>query len=935
MQAIWIVGLLALGVEPGTVADPAPGAMPVVGAPTHGLWRFEGEMGRRVNANVEQWLLRAPAANPGIIEMFHQRDRALPYGPIMPFAGEFAGKYLISAIQALDLTDDPRLQALLEHYVAALIDSQAEDGYLGPFREAERLLANWDLWGHYHCMLGLLMWYDRTGDERALTCVLRAADLMCALYIDTEHRPVQAGAPETNNLAVLHVLANLYRRTGNERYLRLVRVIEEDMTTVGDWLRQGDAGTPFHLLNGQGSRWESLHIVQGLAEMYRTTGDERYKKAVLSLWDSVRRFDRHPSGAFTTWERGVGSVYAQGQIETCCSVAWTALTVDVLELTGDARAADELELTLWNEFLAAQHPSGSWFTYDTPMNGIRYPTYQQISFQARPSAPELNCCSVNGPRGLGMLPSWAVMETATHREHPGLVVNFYGPGRCEIQRANGNRVALAQETQYPVEGTIKLIVSPKRKEAFPLLLRIPDWSAQTRVSVNGDPWREAAAPGSYLTIERRWKKGDTLEVTFDMRPRIWSGTGVRSGCVAIHAGPLLLAYDTRDNTTEMAQLPAFDMAAFALDPPTMPGEHWSGACTPMGLWKTHTGDGTEVVLTDFASAGALGTEYAAWLPATHAGPPPVVLESPMDGAVFGPGPLAFEWAYYGAPQGYRHELVVAKDAALTDVVLHETIPTASFLMVRDTFTKTGRYYWTVRTVNEYGTNTDADGPWSFTIDATHSPFAKYIEPQPDGPLVATPLDGSGTATAGLFPREGGSFRPTEDRTGAPGKAIDFWWWWSLATMRFQIPAFPERDYSMVVWLRPTVDGPAPPGALWVVSSSCELHDDPLRLVLEGDSLTAQLATDGTTYSTPAAPIERGAWTHVAIVKDGSAFTLYLNGRAVQTVAVPETLHSASTAIGLSSNPGMSSHGQRYVGAMDNFAFYGRALSAEEVFAVAK
>src|SRR5437867_1121090 len=66
-------------------------------------WRFGGVLGQRIDANVDNWLLRAPTANPGMIEMFRVRDRA-PTPNLVPWAGEFVGKYLMSAIQALRMT---------------------------------------------------------------------------------------------------------------------------------------------------------------------------------------------------------------------------------------------------------------------------------------------------------------------------------------------------------------------------------------------------------------------------------------------------------------------------------------------------------------------------------------------------------------------------------------------------------------------------------------------------------------------------------------------------------------------------------------------------------------------------------------------------------------------------------------------------------------
>lgn len=937
-----ILVIAAMGIIGGTngsAQPPESHGLSLLQPVESGSWHFEAEMGRRIDANVDHWILRAPVANPGMLDMFRSRDRALPYPQVVDFAGEFAGKYLISAVQALDLTDDPRLEPFVAEFVNQLINTQAEDGYLGPFSESERLRGHWDLWGHYHCMWGLLMWYDRTGDERALACVLKAADLMCGIYVGADYHPVQAGAPETNNLAVIHVLANLYRRTGKPEYLQLIRVIEEDMTTVGDWLREGAAGTPFYLLNGQGNRWESLHIVQGLAEMYRLTGEARYKDAVLNTWDCCRRYDRHPSGAFSTYERGAGSIYSPGQIETCCSIAWMALTVDVLELTGDARAADELELTTWNQVLAAQHPSGRWNTYDTPINGVRYPAFHQIGSQGRPSTPELNCCSTNGPRGLGILRAWALMEDASSKEgeqtHPGLTVNFYGPGTSTIQRANGNTFVLAQETRYPLDGEVKLIVSPDKEEAFALRPRIPAWSRHSEVRVNGEEWATPPVPGEYLAIERTWKQGDTVELGFDMTPRFWTGAGIRVGRAAVHRGPLLLAYDAYYNDIEAADLPPIDPATFKLEAMPVADGQWPDACAPMGLWKATTATGAEIVLTSFASAGAHGTEYAAWLPVEHAAPPLAQMEVPRNGASMGPGTVVFEWAYYGAPHGYHYELTVAKDPDMQQVVLEEKLAAQTFFADRGHFTEEGTYYWIVRTVNEFGTTTDPVGPWDFVIDNAASPCSRYIAPEPDGPLAASPLDGTGEATASLGATMGGSVRPTEDRHGEPGKALESWWFWSDATMRFKIPEFPADAYTLSLWLNPSEGGyvhSAP--ELYVVSAWCGQQDDPLRIINTAAGLLAEVETSGGHYRMAPTPVEKGTWTHVAVVKDGTTLSLYLDGEARQSIEVPETLATKSTAIGLWSNPSLPPYDIRLPSRMDDFAFYPRALTQDEISALA-
>lgn len=71
-------------------------------------FQFTGPVGERLQANVDQWLLCAPQSNPGMLEMFRVRDRQ-PTPQLVPWAGEFVGKYLISAVQALRMSENPQL----------------------------------------------------------------------------------------------------------------------------------------------------------------------------------------------------------------------------------------------------------------------------------------------------------------------------------------------------------------------------------------------------------------------------------------------------------------------------------------------------------------------------------------------------------------------------------------------------------------------------------------------------------------------------------------------------------------------------------------------------------------------------------------------------------------------------------------------------------
>ena len=573
-------------------------------------YSFDGPIGARLLANLRNWLLTAPQANPAMLEMFRDRDKA-PRRDLVPWAGEFAGKYLMSAVLGWRLSHDARLRAQLDRFADDLISVQDTDGYMGPFPRDQRLTgktiggksALWDLWGHYHCMLGLLLWYEETGHPPALKACRRAADHVCNRFLDTGERVIDAGAEEMN-MAISHVLCLLYLETGEPSYLRMVREIETDWQTPpsGDYVRTALRGLPFH--ETPKPRWESLHDVQAILSLYEITGEEDYRRAFEHIWRSIKEGDIHNTGGFSSGERAKGNPYDQGAIETCCTVSWMALSADMLRLTGDSLVADALEVSTFNAALGAQSPSGRWWTYDTPMDGVRKASAHHIVFQAREGSPELNCCSVNGPRSLGLLSEWAVM-----RAHDGPVINYYGPCTIGLDSPSGQRLQITQLTEYPLAGTVRIRVALEHPEHFCLRLRVPAWSIRTRIRVNEEDVGDVR-PGSYLKVAREWRDGDTIEIELDLSLRTWVGQREAAGTVSLYHGPVLLAYDLRHNSSPPDHIPQLNLERIEVDKVLWEGAHPK----PWLLLRLPAADGTALNLCDFATAGAGGTPYASWLP---------------------------------------------------------------------------------------------------------------------------------------------------------------------------------------------------------------------------------------------------------------------------------------------------------------------------------
>ncbi|HEY3416198.1 MAG TPA: beta-L-arabinofuranosidase domain-containing protein [Armatimonadota bacterium] len=923
--------LLAAGIALGAIEeqghlqlDELPGAR----------WKFGGFPGERINADVENWLLVAPEKNPGLTGMFAQRD-AGGVPNIMPWAGEFAGKYLISAVQALRMSDDPNLRKTVQGVVDRLCQLQAEDGYLGPWPKRERLLGHWDLWGHYHVLVGLLMWAEQTGDLKSLRAAEKIGDLVCNTFLDTKVRVKDTGSPEMN-MTILTGMARLYRTTGNPRYLRMAQEVLKDFESGGDYYRTGMAGVEFYRTHRP--RWESLHCLQGLAELYRITGDATFRQAFLHHWASIRRYENRNTGAFSSGEQACGNSFTNEPIETCCVIAWQEVMLDALKLTGDATIADDLELATFNAVFGAQHPSGAWCTYNTPVNGARGPSHIQIGFQNRPDTPLLNCCSVNAPRGYGILSEWGIMRSAY-----GLAVNYYGPLQATVMLEDGTPVTVTEDTTYPVGSTINITITPGTPKVFTLALRIPAWAEQMRVTVAGKPVA-GIVPGQYMQIKRKWGKGDRLTVRLEQPLRYETGDLQQMGKVALYRGPLLLTSDSRLNTKIDPTVDLARLHSATIVTPDATVLQAVGSYRPWLIVDMPTTDGQRVRLMDFASAGATTLEgkvistYASWLPAASARPPRPVAAEPVDNAHIGPGPLVFNWRAMRSQISKNSNItvVIAESPTFAKPVLTYGNSPAALLCVPPEITRTLRpgvaYYWKLVARNAVG-QAESIAPYKrFFIDpqapalplpaSTAIPDTLYGERNSDRMLVSAPLRGNVTPDYGSMVMAKG-WEPATGPDGVPGNAIQLNG--QDSQVKFAIASFPYERYAVSLWMCITALPEGHIGQLF--SAWTRAYDDPLRLVVDRGQLYGRVEA-GSMFTTQGVPITVGTWYHVVAVRANETLTLYLNGKACASTHVAP-IYSEAMTFAVGGNPNYGGN-ECLAAKVRDVKFYARDLSTEEI-----
>lgn len=557
---------------------------------------YLGDTGK-LAANIENnFLLGLRESNPALLDMFRDRD-VRPYRDLLPWSGEFAGKYLTGAHSISQITHSEALKS----YALGVLDEwlifQDEDGYLGCYSRACRLTGafsqapekpgqTWDAWSHYHAMVALRLWHEETGNPRYREALLRIARLFLGRFYGDGPRLSDIGSTEMN-LSVYHMFAALYRETGEEAYLRFCREIEEDLAApgAGDYLRWAGKRLPFWQCPKP--RWESLHVILGFSDLYRATGDVRYRDALLQIVRSILATDVHNTGAFSTEEQAIGHPFRNGNIETCCVVAFNALALEAYCLTGDPGLADFLERAHFNAVLGYYSPTGRWSTYNTPMDGVKCANSHSIVFQSRPGSPELNCCSVNAPRGVGQLSKWALTEEACM-----LFVNHYEPFAAELP----DGLSLRIEGEYPGDPRVRVLVRGAKR---PIALRIPAWSLHTTIYSGEEAVHPQ--PGAYYRLAPA--EAYDLTIAFDFAPRLLRGEKECEGKSSVLCGPVLYAWDVGLNPDlPFEPLPAIAASDLSRALPRRFPDGSLRLCLPGG-----------VTLVDFAHAGQSGSAYRTWL----------------------------------------------------------------------------------------------------------------------------------------------------------------------------------------------------------------------------------------------------------------------------------------------------------------------------------
>ena len=543
-------------------------------------------------------------------------------------AGEFWGKLMRAACMIYDCTRDETLRRVLSDSMEDMLSVQAQDGEISccPRDSQPNGTHGSDLWERKYVLLGMYEYYRVFRDARVLSAMEALADYTCR----------QVGAPpktpvtETGwafcgieSSSILEPIVKLYGLTGKEQYLALARHIVEEtggckrenlFTAIENGKSPKDIGGNGNPKESIAKAYEMMSCFEGLCEYYRATGNERWLFIAKKFFEKLTEEEitlLGSGGADAPYNLGPGTgeqwnftAYEQTNpdidlmMETCVTITWMKLCLQMLRLTGDSRAADCIEVSAHNALFGALRPDGCFFDYFPRFDGTRG---GRVNFTYTLGDFPLSCCTANGPAGMGMLHSAAFLRTET-----GSALSLYFPGDYQ-----NDRFSLRCETAYPADGDIVITVLSAPTEEAPLLFRIPGWCSSPVLKINKEPVAFETERG-YAVLTRKWVSGDTVMLTLPRKLSVHKAPhgSNRAGdpFFALTWGPLVLSRDLRFDESYAEPLPFPEQ-------PTLP-------CTPVSVPGVRCAldaelGGKRVRFIDYASAGATwdsASAYRSWFP---------------------------------------------------------------------------------------------------------------------------------------------------------------------------------------------------------------------------------------------------------------------------------------------------------------------------------
>jgi uncharacterized protein len=533
---------------------------------------------------------------PTILKQLRQTGRLAPWegtwrkgdpNPPHVFWDSDIAKWIEAVAYAVQVKRDAKLERAVDRIVAGFVRLQRRDGYLNshyaliePHNRWTNLRDRHELYCAGHLIEAAIAYAQATGKTMLLDAMCRYAD-----HIDATFGP-RAGQLRgyCGHQELELALVKLWRHTGEQRYLALARYfVEERGRGRINWRgRASVAGKPHYYdvearergedpskfwagtyeylqahkpvreqteVVGHAVRAVYLYCAMADLDAAGANGGDPFLPTLEKLWAHLTRKRMYVTGGIgpSASNEGFTSDFdlpdETAYAETCAGIGLVFWAHRMLNLTGDAEYADVLERALYNNVLAGVSADGTHFNYVNPL-ASRGAHRRKTFFTCA-------CCPPNVARLLASVGQLFYSTDAT-----GVWVHLYAQSET---RVDAHALTITQRGGYPFDGPITLKVNPDAQKRVVLRLRVPGWSDGSLLRINGGavPVDDVRLERGYLVIDREWRRGDTIELTLDMSPRLIRANPAVSqtlGRTALQRGPLVYCLEQVDNAAHLDQV---------------------------------------------------------------------------------------------------------------------------------------------------------------------------------------------------------------------------------------------------------------------------------------------------------------------------------------------------------------------------------------------
>ncbi|HEX7085110.1 MAG TPA: glycoside hydrolase family 127 protein [Vicinamibacterales bacterium] len=516
----------------------------------------------------------------------------------MPFDDTDVYKLIEGASYSLQSHPDPELDRFLDGIIAKIAAAQEPDGYLTTYKTIDEtkspapwlkpgprwvleLQGSHELYNAGHLYEAAYAHFRATGKRTLLDVALKNADLIARTF-----GPGRLTTPPGHQI-IETGLMKLAEITGEQRYRDLAKFFLDQRGVATNRRLFGTYNQDHKPVVQQdeavGHAVRAAYMYSGMVDVAAIEDDPLYARAVERIWDNVVSRKLYVTGAIGARHDGeafgddfeLPNRTAYG--ETCASIANVYWNQRMFLRSGDAKYIDVLERTLYNAAIAGVSLQGDTFFYPNPLESDGRYAFNHGALTRKPWF-DASCCPTNIARFIPSVPDYIYASGPD-----GLYVNLFVASDASVT-LDGTPLRIRQETAYPWDGRISLVLTPAKPGAFALRVRIPGWArgrpvpsdlyryvddaaGEIDLRINGERVAPQLTRG-YAVLSRTWSPGDTVTLDLPMAVRrIVADDRVADdrGKVALERGPIVYAAEAIDNDGSVLDLVVPDDAAFEIE----------------------------------------------------------------------------------------------------------------------------------------------------------------------------------------------------------------------------------------------------------------------------------------------------------------------------------------------------------------------------------